>query len=238
MAASPVPPPVLTWEGVRYGVIESLPMTPAFLVFSLAIGALSVDKGLSLLETLAMSAFVFAGASQLMGLQAWQAQWDGAAVLAVALVVMIVNLRFVLMAAALHPFFSPMPRPLIYGTLITLTDGSFVVTTRAQREGRNDFGVFLGSGVFLWLLWMATTWVGFRLGHALSDPRRFGLDMVMPLVFATHLVPLVKGKAEAMRLPIAAVVAVIVSVLVEGYWFIIAGALAGSLAAALMHREE
>jgi len=239
-APSPVAPPlpVITWDGVREGITGSISMMPGFTVFGIAVGALSVDKGLTLFEALAMSGLVYAGASQLMALQAWQAHWDIATVLAVALVVFVVNLRFVLMGAALQPFYAPLPRLLTYGTLATLTDGSFLVATRAQREGRNDFGIFIGSGLFLWVMWVGTTAIGYQLGHAMHDPKRFGLDMVMPIVFATHLIVLAKGKRDAVMLPVAAGASLLAAWLLDGYWFIIIGALAGSAYAVVTTGRE
>ena len=76
------------------------------------------------------------------------------------------------------------------------------------------------------------------LGTLVAEPARFGLDLIMPTFFAAMLVPLWRG-AKATRLgravpwAVAGVVALIVAELVEGWWFIIAGAIAGSIAAGL-----
>ncbi len=53
--------PVLSWAAMVHGMKESVPLVPGFLIFSIAIGALAAEKGLSLDEATFMSFSVYAG---------------------------------------------------------------------------------------------------------------------------------------------------------------------------------
>ncbi|TIM62676.1 MAG: branched-chain amino acid ABC transporter permease, partial [Mesorhizobium sp.] len=53
------------WQGVRL----SMPVVVAAAPFGLLFGALAVDNGFSVLEALLMSAMVFGGASQMVGIE-------------------------------------------------------------------------------------------------------------------------------------------------------------------------
>jgi predicted branched-subunit amino acid permease len=78
------------------------------------------------------------------------------------------------------------------------------------------------------------TFTGFFAGALVPEPRRFGLDLVMPIFFGVMLVPLWKGAKPALPWIIAGLVSLIVHALVPGYLFIIAGALAGVIAGMLI----
>ena len=78
---------------------------------------------------------------------------------------------------------------------------------------------------------MACTLPGFLAGALVPEPRRYGLDLVMPIFFAAMLVPLWKGFRPARPWAVAGLVALVVHGFVPGYTFILAGALAGALAA-------
>ena len=92
----------------------------------------------------------------------------------------------------------------------------------------------LGCALLLWLVCLIATFTGFFAGAAVQEPRRFGLDVVMPVFFGVMLVPLWKGAGSALPWLVAGVVSLIVHALVPGYAFIIAGALAGVAAGMLL----
>lgn len=229
-APAPLSAPV-TLAGMAEGVRLTLPMTPGVIFFAGAFGAAAAEKGLGLFEATFMSFAVYAGASQLIALELWKPVWTFADMAAVWLVVFAVNLRLVLMGAALQPWLSRMPNGQPYGALATLTDANFVIGSRYRSGGGEDAGVFLGSGLFLWAVWTLATIPGHMAGLVLAEPRRFGLDLIMPIIFTIMAVGLFKRARDAMVWPIAAGFAVAASLALDGFWFIIVGAVAGSLAA-------
>ncbi|CEJ15543.1 Inner membrane protein YgaZ [bacterium YEK0313] len=244
---APTPPPVLTTHapagfslaGMAEGVRLSMPMVPGLLMGAGAVGAAAAERGLTLGEATGLSAFVYAGASQLLALQLWPEAWTPSALLALAAVVFAVNLRLVLMGAALHRYLSAgLPRGAPYLALASLTDANFLIGSRYSSEGGGDTGVFVGAGLFMWSIWIAATIPGHMLGYMMTDPKRFGLDLITPLLFTVMAVGLFKAKRDRMVWPIAAGVAVATAELVSGYWFIIAGALAGSIAAGLFRHHD
>jgi predicted branched-subunit amino acid permease len=87
--------------------------------------------------------------------------------------------------------------------------------------------------LILWVVWVAATLPGFLAGALVPEPRRFGLDLLMPIFFSAMLVPLWKGVRPALPWALGAV-ALVVERLAPGYGFIMAGALAGALTGALV----
>jgi predicted branched-subunit amino acid permease len=222
--------PYWTWAGFFEGVRLTVPMIPGTAVFAAALGTIGAQKGLSAVDMTVMSAAVYSGVAQLVALEIWPERFTLTALAAIVLVTLTVNLRFVLMSAALRPWFAPLPAWQAYPTLFFTTDTTWLIGMRHHAEGGRDVGIYLGSGIFLWLSWVATTAIGYLVGALIADPPRFGLDLVLPIFFSAFLVPLWRGPRRAAAWAIAGLTALVFAWLLPGWWFIVIGALTGSIA--------
>lgn len=231
---SPALRPHFSFAGLIRGARAALPAFPGFIMFAIAFGTAAAQKGLSLGETLGLSAFVYAGASQMVGLEIWQQVWSPATFLTIVTVTAVVNARMILLGATLQPWLKDEPLARTALNLFLLTEAGWLIGTRYHNEGGRDVGVLLGCALILWLVWLIATLTGFFAGALVPEPRRFGLDLVMPVFFGVMLVPLWKGAGSALPWFVAGAVSLIVHALVPGYAFIIAGALAGVVAGMLI----
>jgi predicted branched-subunit amino acid permease len=231
---SPALRPHFSTAGLRHGARAALPAFPGFIMFAVAFGTAAAQKGLSLGETLGLSAFVYAGASQMVGLEIWQQVWTPSTILTIMTVTAVVNARMILLGATLQPWLKDEPLARTALNLFLITEAGWLVGTRYHSEGGRDVGVLLGCGIILWLIWLIATLTGFFAGALVPEPRRFGLDFVMPIFFGVMLVPLWKGARPALPWLVAGLVSLVVHALVPGYVFIIAGALAGVAAGMLI----
>ena len=96
-------PVTFTWSGALLGVRRSLALILSVCTYGVAFGVLARQTGLSLTEATLMSAVVRAGASQLVVLGLWSTPLP---VVAIVFTTLLVNLRFLLMGAALRPWFA------------------------------------------------------------------------------------------------------------------------------------
>jgi predicted branched-subunit amino acid permease len=226
--------PPLTFGAAVHGARLTLPLLPGIVVFASAFGAAAVGKGMTLAQTVAMSGLVYGGASQMVALELWRDLWSWPAILAIATVTAIVNARMILMGAAIQPWLKRAPKARNALQVFFLTDANWLLGSRYHAEGGRDHGMLLGAGVFLWFVWTFGTIPGYLAGALVAEPRRYGLDVLMPIFFAAMLVPLWKGARLALPWAVAGAAALAVQALVPGYLFIVAGALAGTLAGALL----
>ena len=228
------PPRILTWRGCLLGARMALPAVPGIMAFALAFGTASVQKGLTLWQSVAMSVFVSGGTSQMLSLELWRESWTIGAILTIAAVTATVNARFVLMGASLQPWMGWLPRSVQAASLFTLFEASWLAAERHRAEGGHDAGVFVGSGLLCWTVWVLSTVPGYLAGTLVSDPKRFALDLVLPCFFAALAVPLWRGlRRSGLPWAVAAAVALATHALVPGYLFIVTGSLAGALTGAL-----
>jgi predicted branched-subunit amino acid permease len=231
-------PPAWSLDGLRLGVMLMAPALPGMMAFAIAIGATEARKGFAPIEAALMNLLVYAGASQMVAMEAWPQQITLASVSALALLVATVNARMLLFGASLRPWLGPLPAWQMYPMLQLTTDPGWIICMRYRAKGGNDAGVFLGGALLVWVAWLATTAVGYLMGALIADPRKIALDLVLPIFFAAMLVPLWNGHRRTVAWAVAGAVALATERLIPGWWFVIVGALAGSLAEAFLEEAR
>jgi len=226
-------PVSFTREGVWRGFVLAQPLTPGVAVYGLVFGALASERGLSWLQALLMSVFVYSGSAQLAALQVWSA--GSGAVLALVLTVLAINARYVLYGAAIQPWLAHVSRPHAYGTLFLLGDGSWALAMREHAKGYRDAGFILGSGMAGLLPWVGGTLAGQFLADAVPEPRAWGLDFMLPAFAAAIGFALWRGRSDAWPLGAALAVALPMQFWSPSGWTILLAGLAAGAAGAWRH---
>ena len=224
----------LSAAGFAEGVRLSAQAIPVMALFGTAYGAFAAQKGLGLLEATLMSAFMFAGASQFVATEMWTEPLTASVIATLCLITATVNMRFMLMTASLRPWLGGFPAWQTYPAMALLTEPGWLIAMRYRAAGGTDHSIVLSSGIALWLVWIAATAIGYLLGAVVADPRRYALDLVMPVFFTVMLVPLWSGSRRAFAWIVAGAVALVTAELVSGSWYIIAGTVAGTFTAGLI----
>jgi len=214
-------------KGGVAGARRVLPIALSVCAYGLVFGVLAQQARLSLLEVLLMSGLVFAGSAQLIVLSLWAMPLPIAAIL---LTTLIVNLRNLLLGAAISPWFSRLPPLKAYTSIFFLADENWALTMGEFAKGKRNAAFLLGSGLVLYVAWVGSTVIGRTLGDVVHDPASFGLDFAFTAVFLSLLVGLWKGKADLIAWVAAAIVAVAAAHVLPGKWYILLGGLAGSVA--------
>ena len=235
-------------SGLAAGFRACLPVALGVAVYGVLFGLLARQKGLSLMETQSMSLFVFAGASQLIALDLWSVDLPGGLpVVSLIITTLIVNLRHVLMGAALAPVLTRLTPRQAFGSLFFMTDESWALTlgrmVEDSRHKRQPDGAFLlGAGLCVYAFWNLSTALGHILVRGLDNPAKYGLDFAFTAVFTALLVGLGPRRQDILPLIAATATALACARLLPGKWYILAGAVAGGLAAAFgpapEHRPE
>lgn len=221
-------------DAIIPGIVAIGPMLPGTLAFGMAFGALCAQKHFTLSEVEVMMAFVYGGLSQFVAVQSWPDLLTPGSIATLALLTTTVNIRFALMTATMRPWFGTLPPWQTYPAMLLVTDGGWLAAMRYREHGGANAMFYLAGAVVLYLLWLVAAIPGFLLAEQLTDPKKYGVDLVMPAFYAAMLVPAWKGPRRAIPWVIAGAVALTVHWLASGWWFIIAGALSGSISAGLI----
>lgn len=182
------------------GVKAAVPLFVGVIPFSLMTGLSSVNAGFTVLETIAMSLLVFAGAAQLAVVDLVN---QNATEIVIILTGIIINLRFCMYSASLAPHFSGLPFTLRGFLAYLITDAGYAVSIIGfnQRTKHKHF-LYLGTSITLWLVWHVALLIGIFVGVLV--PPEWPLDFAVPLIFLTLMVMSLTSKYTL----IAAVVAV------------------------------
>ena len=216
------------------GIVAIGPMLPGTLAFGMAFGALCAQKNFSLAEVELMMATVYGGLSQFVAVQSWPDQLTASSIATLALLTLTVNIRFMLMSATLRPWFGTLPAWQAYPSMLLVTDGGWLAAMRYREHGGANAAFYVGGGIVLYFVWLLSSIPGFLLAGQLTDPRKYGVDLVMPAFYAAMLVPAWKGPRRAVPWAVSGAVALVVHYVLPGWWFIIAGAVSGAATAGLM----
>ncbi|MGB3502196.1 MAG: AzlC family ABC transporter permease [Mesorhizobium sp.] len=216
------------WEGFRAGI----PIFVASSPFALLFGALAVQNGLTVFEATLMSAAVYGGASQMVGIELFGQKLPA---WLIVLSIFAVNFRHILYSATagrLTSFWKGWQMALGF---FVLTDPQYAaVEQRAENGRKTSFIWYVGMGTPIYFMWVLVTYLGAAFGNRLPDTHAFGIDYLLPLYF----LGLVMGfRKRPLWLPIvvtSGVVSVVAFHYVGSPWHISIGAAAGILLAAVM----
>ena len=177
----------------RAGALAGMPVVLGYLSIGFAAGVVQRVSGLSIVETLLLSTVLYAGSAQFVVAGLVAAALPGALpVAAITATVFLVNLRHLLLAAALAPQFREASgwKSGLLG--LQLTDETFVVASTKMRgdgvaEGQR-VAWMAGLNLSAYLSWATGNLVGALASGVVGDVRTFGLDLALPAMFCSLLV--------------------------------------------------
>ena len=219
-------------QDFRDGVRTALPIIFSFVPFGLLFGALAVDQGLSVGEAVLMSATIFGGASQMVGIELFGQKVSPALLV---LSVFAVNFRHILYSAAIGrriAHFSFWQKALAF---FLLTDPQFAESEKRAEAGRKlTMSWYLGLGLANYAWWQVLTLIGALFGSLVPDTKAFGLDFLLPIYFLGLLVGFRRRPNWLAIVMASAVASVIAFDVIGSPWHIACGAVAGIALAAMM----
>ncbi|AHV97565.1 AzlC family protein [Paenibacillus sabinae T27] len=168
------------------GVKDCLPTLLGYLSIGFAAGVVEKTAGLSLAEIILMSLVLYAGSAQFIaaGMIAMGSPSAG-----IIITILFVNLRHLLLSAAISPYFrhlTPM-RNLLVGVLLTDETFGVAINEAAKRKSISEKWMH-GLNVTAYLNWCAANIAGALLGQWITSPEKFGLDYALPAMFIGLLV--------------------------------------------------
>ncbi|HSV78860.1 MAG TPA: AzlC family ABC transporter permease [Ramlibacter sp.] len=170
----------------REGMRLSAAVAPGLAAWGLMTGVAMVRSGMSVVEALAMTLFVYAGSSQLAATPLLMA---GAPPWVIWATGICVNLRFVVFSLHLRDYLMHLPRwrRLVNGFLTA--DFTYAQFTRhcpapaADPEGRAAQESFLAGNYFVtWVSWTGASVIGVALGNLVPSAWGLGFAGVLCLV--------------------------------------------------------
>lgn len=233
MTDTPSPPlATFTRAGILTGGRMAMPFMLSSVIYGIAFGLMAQAIGMSSVEATLMSALVYSGTAQVAVLQAWSTTTS---LIAPFVIVLVANVRYILMGAALRPWLGNLKRSQVAGPLYFLVDGGFALAMRSRAAGNPDAGVLFGACLASYFGWVAGTAIGGFTGQLITNPRAIGLDFVVISFCAAAATVMARHVKDFVPPIIAGVVIIILDRFFPGPWVIVAGGLAAALVGALRY---
>ena len=194
----------------RVGLLDVVPQATGISMWGLMTGVAMVKSGLSTLEALAMTFFVYAGSSQLAALPLLVAGAPAWVILATGFCV---NLRFIVFSLHLRPYLMHMPRLRRLTAAYLIADLSYAMQTHRYPEPPRDDDERLAQEAFMaghictiWVSWMVASVLGIVLANVV--PTHWGLGFAGILCLVGLSCALASTRLRAVAAVVASVTAV------------------------------
>ncbi len=219
----------------RRGFLDIFPLLLGAIPFAMLLGSLGVQKGLSPLEVSTMSFLVFAGGAQFLAVGMWETP---APVAALVIATLLVNMRHVLMGAALRPLIMDLPLGTRALFVSIHSDETWATALKTGQSRALTVPYVIGLIVPFYFNWPFWGTLGAVFGGLVSEPAMFGADFVFTAVFLCLVVGLWRGRASAPPVIAGGLVALLSYLWLPGVWYVFLGGIAGTLAGAIFWRPE
>ena len=215
-------------QGIKAGVPIILGIIPVGVAFAI----MARQSGFSILETIMMSATVFAGASQMVSVNMYS---QGADLLAIILATFVINLRHLIMSTCImHKMKSD---NVLMKALVSfrITDESFAIFTNLESE-EATIGFFMGLISVTYSTWVLSTVLGAISVKLLPAIIANSLGISLYAMFIALLIPNVKSDFKLLYLMIfTGLLNLILVNIIGGSWAMILSTLiAASVGACLI----
>ena len=223
----------------KQGVITGIPITLGYIPVAITFGVLAMQSGLTLLELTMMSALVYAGASQFMGVNMIVAQ---ASMIEIVIATFVLNFRhFIMSLSFMNSIRDHVALKGRIGVSLGLTDESFALASMNQEKADNSKAVYFYTGIFLsgYLAWVIGSLVGGVLGEVIPQKLSESMGIALYALFISLLVPSVKKEK---RFGFIALIAMLINTIAVQFmssgWAIVVGTVLGGLSGVILLKEK
>ena len=218
------------------GMRLSLPIILGYLPVGFAFGVLAVQAGLTPVTVGLMSYFVYAGSAQLIAADLLLG--GGASTAGIVLTTFVVNLRHMLMSAALTPYLKSWGRPLQAWFSFEMTDETFAANLGRFGSHGVSKGETLGLNFLSHLGWVVGGVAGALFDSVIGDIKPLGLDYALPGMFIALLLPHFRVPRRLAAACAGASLSVIFALLGMSQWNVMAATICAATLATFLPLPE
>lgn len=190
----------------REGVKAAIPIWIAYISTSFTLGIAAKAHGLQMTEIVVMSALVFAAPAQFAALEPLA---SGKPALQIFLTTFLINLRFLVMSAAIAPYFGRVKRGVLLLSSQLISVSTFIIpyvhfqkqskglnqVENLEEWGRENFLYFLGVAMTSFSVWLVGTAFGYWAALHVPPGYEEALKFMLPGYFACILTAELEGRA-------------------------------------------
>ncbi|NLO38064.1 MAG: AzlC family ABC transporter permease [Ruminiclostridium sp.] len=205
----------------QIGLKASVPILLGYIPIGLAFGILAAQQGLSVMDILVMSLFVYAGSAQFIAAAMMS---SGADAVSIVMTTFFVNLRHLLMSASLSPHLKKISTRLQAVFAFGITDETFAVSGNYLQSHEATPGYFSGLHFASHTCWILSTVLGGIFGAQLTQATKWGLDFALSGMFIGLLLMQMKKARDLLVAVCAGALSLLAALTLKGNWNVIIAA--------------
>ncbi len=223
------------------GYLDCAPFILIVAPYSMMFGVVAREAGLDVVQVMAMSVLVIAGASQFTALALLQ---DNAPVFVALLGALVVNLRMAMYSAALVPHLGHARFGVRALMAYLMVDQAFAVAVRTYEDRPEmmpgeKVAYYFGCMMLICPFWYGFTFVGAVVGQAI--PPSYSLDFAVPVCFIALTAPLLRSGPHVLAAFVAGIASLLFAWVPWSLGLVIAallGLVAGAQAELFLRRQK
>ena len=180
------PPRKLFWQGS----VAMMPLSIAVIPWGILAGSYAIESGLTVFESQALSAILFAGSAQLVATGMIKA---GAGIMTMLLTTLFITSRHFLYSISMRDKISTMPLRWRVALGFLLTDELFAICGHQPKKQFNQWYA-LGAGLSFYLIWNVATLIGIVAGSYIPAIGELGLEFAVAATFIAIVIPTIKTR--------------------------------------------
>lgn len=224
---------------IKNGFLASVPLIIGYLPVAFTFGLIAKEAEVSILNTLSFSTFVYAGASQFMGLSMYI---SGISLFQIIIATFILNFRNFVMSLSFNHKFSKYPFWHRIYLSLTLTDENFAITTLGENSDSKQLSslYLITLHTIAYFTWIFGTFLGVIFSKLLPDIISESMGISLYALFIGLLTPAVRTNWRACTIVIASMGMnfYLSKILSQGWSLILSAILASLLAIVLLKGEN
>lgn len=213
------------FKSYLYGIKKSAPVFFGFVPVAMAFAIMASGAGMHAVETVMMSAMVFAGASQIMAIGMLEA---GAEIFSIIFTTLILNLRHIVMSTCVfkkakikNVFFK------LIAAMVVTDEGFALVTTEKDEEC--DMPFLLGIITVTYFSWVGGTVIGVLASNILPKLVADSFGIAIYALFLALIVPDIKKSLRLfITVCLTAILNVVLNIFIGSSWAVIVSTLIGA----------
>lgn len=224
---------------IREGLRIALPIAIGYIPIAITYGVLAKQSGLSLMELTLMSAFVYAGASQFMGVNMIIAS---ASVIEIILATFVLNFRhFVMSLSFMNGLRNNVGLAGRIGLSLGLTDETFsVAALHIDKADKEKSVLFYGTIILTaYVTWVVGSLLGGLVGNVIPEKLSQSMGIALYALFIALLVPSIKKEYKYGLIALLAIlINVIASQFLSSGWAIVVATVFGGFCGSFLLKER
>lgn len=215
------------------GVVAAWPICLGYLAVGFAFGIIAQKTGLHPLEIGLMSLMVYAGSAQFIAVSMLA---GGSAIAPIIITTFMVNLRHLLMSSSLSVYLKSLRGGWLALYAYGVTDESFALNLTGFKDGNWDWRRAIVLNHTANIVWICCTTAG-GYGGQFIPTGAFGIDYALIAMFICLLVFQLKGSLYMLVAIIAGGLAVCLSLLIPGNFYIVISSVIAATCGVLLRKS-